>query len=275
MSRALDELKRKMLLLEIEPKRSLGQNFLISDHVIEKIVAAVSRLQPEMLVEVGPGLGALTDLLREAHGNYTVIELDRVFAKYWREQGLNVIEHDALRYDWSQFPIAGRRVFVSNLPYQISSSIVIERSIDANPFTGMVLMFQKEVAQRMMSKPRSEDYGMLTIIAQTFWEIENLLEASGRDFQPAPRVASRVLVFRSRPDLTIVKKSKYLHFVKSAYLHRRKFLIKNLMEGEGKPLAVFQQAFEALKISPQARAEELSVKQMIDLYQILGYESVP
>lgn len=263
-----------MQLLEIEPKRSLGQNFLVSDHVIEKIVAAVDRLQPDTLVEVGPGLGALTDLLRDKHGNYTVIELDQVFAKFWREQGMTVIEHDALRWDWSQIQSSGRKVFVSNLPYQISSSLVIERSLDREPFAGMVLMFQKEVAQRIMAKPKTEHYGMLSVVAQAFWQVELLLEASSRDFSPAPRVASRVLVFRALEN-TLQGKARFLRFVKSAYLHRRKLLVKNLVEGEGKPLEVFQAAFEALKIAPQARAEELSVKQMIDLYRFLGYESAP
>lgn len=274
MSRALTELKAMMEKLQIEPKKSLGQNFLVSDHVIDKIVKAVSDLAPDTLYEVGPGLGALTHRLREKHTGYHLIELDRVFAKHWRDQGLNVIEKDALHLNWSELPSHGRRVLVSNLPYQISSSLVIDRSLDSEPLEAMVLMFQKEVAQRIRAQPQTENYGMLSVIAQMAWDMETLLEASPRDFQPAPKVASRVLIFRKRAISPIQNRPQFLKFIKAAFLHRRKLLTGNLEEGAGAPRVKTEAALVVLGLNAKARAQELSLKQFVDLYRKLGYESV-
>ena len=97
------------------------------------------------------------------------MELDRVFSKYWKDQGLQLIEGDALQLDWSSFFHQARPlVLVSNLPYQISSSLVIDRCLDADPFDFMVLMFQKEVAQRLRARTGDELYGMLSVVAQSF-----------------------------------------------------------------------------------------------------------
>src|SRR5690606_35924679 len=135
--------------LGILAKRSLGQNFLVSDVVIERIISQVREFQPENLIEVGPGPGALTYFLRQMNAPLTLIELDHVIAEYWRKQGMEVLEEDALRLDWKKFYHGTKTVFVSNLPYQISSSIVIERSMENIGVEHMVLMFQKEVAQRI------------------------------------------------------------------------------------------------------------------------------
>ena len=271
---AFERMKAKMQLLGIEPKRSLGQNFLISDSVIEKICTAVADLQSETLYEVGPGLGALTDLLREKNSFYHLIELDRVFAKHWRDEGFPVIEEDALRIDWGKLPRkseTGRRVLVSNLPYQISSSLLIERCLDDERLSGMVLMFQKEVAQRIRALPRTSDYGLLSVIAQAFWEIDFLLEASGQAFSPPPKVASRVLVFRFKSS-RLRNPEKFLRFVKAGFSQRRKLLIKNLVGQYGGDLQHHRTVFEKLQINDKARAEELSVDLMIDLFQNLGYD---
>jgi 16S rRNA (adenine1518-N6/adenine1519-N6)-dimethyltransferase len=261
-----------MSLLGIEPKKSLGQNFLISDHVIQKICGAVEDLKPDILFEIGPGLGALTSPLKEKFKNYQLIELDRKFAEFWRQEGMPVIEEDALRIRWDQLPTTGNRVLVSNLPYQISSSLVIDRTLDEVPFDGMVLMFQKEVAQRIRARFRTADYGLLSVIAQMGWEIETLLEASSRDFLPPPKVASRVLVFRKK-NASIKNKRKFLSFVKGAFAHRRKLLLNNLVGAIGGDIHQHKMAFETLKIGLKVRAEELSLQQMIDLFKELGYDS--
>jgi 16S rRNA (adenine1518-N6/adenine1519-N6)-dimethyltransferase len=272
VSSALTDLKEMMEKLGIEPKRSLGQNFLISDHVIEKIVKAVNDLKPDTLYEVGPGLGALTRHLRLKNSSYHLIELDRIFADHWRSEGFQVFEKDALHLDWQSLPQQGRRVLVSNLPYQISSSLLIDRSLDANPLDGMVLMFQKEVAQRIRATCHTENYGLLSVIAQMAWDIEMLLEASPRDFQPAPKVASRVLVFRKKSKPLVREPKKFLKFVKAAFLHRRKLLIGNLEEGANTNRERSESALISMKLSAKARAQELSLQQYIDLYQKLGYE---
>jgi 16S rRNA (adenine1518-N6/adenine1519-N6)-dimethyltransferase len=197
------QVKEKLALLGIQPKKSLGQNFLISENVISKIVKKVELQKSKKMIEIGPGLGALTESLISLQLPLTILELDSVFANYWRAQSrdenLVVVECDALQWEgWSSLIDVKETILVSNLPYQISSSIVIDRSVDKTTLGAMVLMFQKEVAQRIKAKHQTEHYGLLSVIAQTFWEIENLVEAGPKDFFPPPQIASRVLYFCRR-----------------------------------------------------------------------------
>lgn len=264
-------------------KRSLGQNFLVSDLVIQRIVQAVHDFKPDALIEVGPGPGALTDLLREMKIPLHLIELDRNLAEHWRGQNLPVYEQDALRMEWQDLykTITAETnkenpniVFVSNLPYQISSSIVIERSMDLVGAQHMVLMFQKEVAQRIRALPKTENYGMLSVIAQTFWKTALVTEAGPRDFDPPPRVASRVLEF-TRLEVDFQRRDKFLTFVKAAFAQRRKLLKSNL-NGLRSQMKIDEQNLVGwileMGFKETARAEELSPKQFVQLFQKFGFE---
>jgi len=185
---ALARLQKRLDELRILSKKSLGQNFLISDSVINKILAAVEDEKPVRVIEVGPGCGALTDLLAEKYKDLTLIELDRILAEFWRSQNFKLIEADALQMRWD---FSAEHLLVSNLPYQISSSLVIDRSLDPIQLKAMILMFQKEVAQRIRAVQQTEHYGMLSVIAQEFWVIGTVCDAGSRDFKPAPKVSSR------------------------------------------------------------------------------------
>ena len=145
--------------LGLSPKRSLGQNFLVSDSAIDKIVGAAARFQPRSWIEIGPGLGALTWVLRPLIENTLLIELDSVLAQYWREQNVAVVEIDALHWSWRSLNLPRPCILVSNLPYQIAATLVIERCLDPLPLEGMVLMFQKEVAQRLKAVAGSAEFG--------------------------------------------------------------------------------------------------------------------
>lgn len=275
MSEASQRLEATLQEMGILAKKSLGQNFLVSDVVIGRIIDKVKEFKPEVLVEVGPGPGALTYFLQQMNVPLTVIELDRVIAAYWRDKNLNVIEEDALRLDWSQFYSDKKLVFVSNLPYQISSSIVIDRSMEENGPAHMVLMFQKEVAQRIRAAAQSEHYGLLSVIAQTFWKIEMVTEAGPRDFSPAPRVASRVLAF-TRIDSEVHNRKAFLTFVKMAFAQRRKLLKKNLSGLLSQKKLTEEQLIAwlaELGFKETARAEELSPAQFVRLYKHFGFES--
>lgn len=265
---AFERMKVRMQELGIEPKKSLGQNFLIADHVIEKIIAAAQKQKPQKLFEIGPGLGALTDLLKPLSSKYKLLELDSVFAQYWKNQGMDLWEGDALHAPWSYW-IEEQTVLVSNLPYQISSSIVIDRSIDEKSLQAMVLMFQKEVAQRLMAQAKTEDYGLLTVIAQTFWQIEKVSEAGPRDFFPPPRVASRVLLFTQRPH-KVVNKKKFLQFVKAAFSQRRKLMAKNLLQMGSIGDEQVKKAMKDVGLHDKVRSEELKVEQFTELFTQLG-----
>ena len=215
---AAERLEKRMNELHLFAKKSLGQNFLVSDHVIQKIIDATADLKCQKLVEVGPGCGALTDILKEKYSDLILVELDHALVQFWKSQNLEVIAGDALRIDWG---FAKDHVLVSNLPYQISSSLVIDRSLDPVSLPGMILMFQKEVAQRIRSVCQNEHYGMLSVFAQEFWTIETVCDAGPRDFRPPPKVTSRVLKFLPRAT-NVQNRPQYLQFVKACFRQRRR-----------------------------------------------------
>jgi 16S rRNA (adenine1518-N6/adenine1519-N6)-dimethyltransferase len=268
MMTALERLKKRMEELNHSANKALGQNFLVSDHVIGKIVeatrVALSKLEKKSLIEIGPGLGAITDLLTKLDCQYQAIELDYSLFAYWQNAGLKVNHGDALQLDWSGFD---SDILVSNLPYQISSSIVIEKSLEPFGLKYMILMFQKEVAQRIRALPQTEHYGMLSIIAQEFWTMETVCDAGPRDFSPPPKIASRVLQF-VRKESDIVDRKKYLNFVKQCFHQRRRILRSNLPSKYSE--AVTQWLIDN-KLSEKARAEELSPPQLKKLYFSLNF----
>lgn len=276
--------RREALLARLEeigadgPKRSLGQNFLISDGVIDRILFAARSEKFTDLVEVGPGLGALTEdlalIAKKGGHEYSVIELDRRFAEYWRTRAVaRVVEADALQYDWCELVLKPGSLFVSNLPYQISSSLVIERCLESAGITRMILMFQKEVAQRLRAPAANKEYGLLTVIAQVFWEISMVCEAGPRDFHPPPNVASRVLMFRRRKTDWVgadgATAEGFLKFTKAGFAHRRKLLARNLAGGwfsrsDGAELV--ERWLETSGHKKTARAEELDPDTFLRLY---------
>lgn len=255
------EIIEKLEALGVSPKKSLGQNFLVSKSVIEKIINAVVELQANQIIEIGPGLGSLTESLIKRDLPLTLMELDKAFSEYWRGRGQKVIEGDALKWDWNLVSQPESTVLVSNLPYQISSSIVIDRSIHEKILKGMVLMFQKEVAERIVAKPKAEAYGLLSVIAQNFWTISVVAEAGPKDFYPPPRVASRILAFKPRRDYSGASRP-FLNVVKAGFAQRRKFLISNLRALGGVATdSHLRTLFDSLGLSQKIRAEELSIDQ--------------
>ena len=276
-----DRVLAQLAVAQAQPKRSLGQNFLVSETAIARILQAARGVGevPRAVVEVGPGLGSLTEELLQLPSKICLIELDRDFAALWRTRlegraGASVIEADALKLDWSTLGLDEGALLVSNLPYQISSSLVIERSIAPCGIARMILMFQKEVAQRLMARPKTPEYGLLTAVAQAFWDIRMVLEAGPRDFYPPPKVASRVLEFRAKPPAAVTDRALFLRFVKAAFAHRRKLMSRNLSQGyfggrAESPAAIAAAMADLGFNATQTRAEELSAEQFQLLHQAL------
>lgn len=252
------KIDQRLLVLNQKAKKSLGQNFLIDQKVVNDITGFVKKQSDLKWVEIGPGLGSLTDDLKDVL--IQVIELDSVFAEFWRSQNLTVVEMDALKFDWSSLekPMG----LVSNLPYQISSRIVIEMSINQVP-EKMVLMFQKEVADRILSEKMQSSYGFLSVVAQTFWDIKKLVFVSPNCFSPRPKVDSQVLTF-SKKNSEITDKKKYVEFVKQCFLERRKKISNKAKKL--KLLNEFKEFFELKGLSLDMRAEELTPENFQQLF---------
>ena len=260
----MDTKKVKELLktLGICPQKSLGQNFLVNDSIVLKIMEKAQQLKPSFYIEIGPGLGALTQFLKPQ--NTLLIEKDKTFSSYWEQKGFLVLKKDALKVNFTSLEVKPNSLLLSNLPYIISSRLLIKTCLEyESPFESMILMFQKEVAQKITSSKSNKNYGILSVIAQTFWCIESFLELYPKDFYPAPKVASQVLRFKKRPSpfKTLEKNKKFLKFVKQSFSHRRKYLKNNLNLKKA-----HMDAFEKLRISFQARAQDLSPQDFVDLF---------
>jgi len=219
----LEELKAK-------PLKSLGQNFLIDQNIINKIVEFPKTNYDLKLFEIGPGLGSLTKALYNKEGLMpALIELDRSFANYWLDEGYEVYNQDALKFEWSD--IKERSVLISNLPYQISSRLLLDLFISNPPIEQMVLMFQKEVGQRLRaSLSDKKTYGLVSIIAQLNWDMEVITDVSSSAFFPRPEIESQVLFF-SKKDKVMDERKAFVAHLKRLFNSRRK-KIKSTLKTE-------------------------------------------
>jgi 16S rRNA (adenine1518-N6/adenine1519-N6)-dimethyltransferase len=255
---AVFDLKARLAQMGLQPKKAFGQNFLVNNQVIHKIIEEVKRHRFSDLLEIGPGLGALTEKLTEANLKPTLIELDRDLIEYWQTKDLRVIDADAIQLDWTTLNLQPDSLLVSNLPYQISTHIVIDRCLGPHELRWMVLMFQKEVAQRLTAEPRTKEYGTLSVMAQLHFSMRKVADAGPKDFFPPPKIASRVLFFERKSDPGLGE--PFLKFVKRAFNNRRKLLVKNLGD------TISTEDLKAVGASEKARAEELSPEQFKTLF---------
>lgn len=265
--KSVKEIQKLLNSWQTGPRKKLGQNFLISQKVVGQIIAYVKEQEFEKIIEIGPGLGAVTEDLILLGRPLELIELDKYFCEYWQSKDISIRNIDALKLDW-QKEFREDYILVSNLPYQISSSIVIDRSVLSENCKNMVLMFQKEVAQRIQAPHGGKDYGLLSVIAQCFWNIDKLVEAGPRDFYPAPKVASRVLTFIRKDNPIDLKEAyRFLRFTKFCFDQRRKKLISRLNKNY-KDID-WCKGFEQLSLPEEARPEALSPDHYISLFKII------
>ena len=255
--------KNKIRELDFFPKKFLGQHFLINHQVIKKTVSMVEALNPALVMEVGPGLGALTDEFIVLKLPLCVVEKDSVLCQYWRQKGICVLEGDVLKLPW-QDQLLSNSILAGNLPYQVASRLMIRCCPGPDQLKAMVLMFQKEVAQRILASPRSRGYGLLSVMSQCFWEVSVIMEAAVSDFYPRPQVAGRILVFR-RKEHSLTNAEAFLSFVKLCFSQRRKFLLNKFKKKVGGDNVVAD-IFNQMNLSFSIRAEELSPRQFMSLF---------
>ncbi|MGR6982143.1 16S rRNA (adenine(1518)-N(6)/adenine(1519)-N(6))-dimethyltransferase RsmA [Testudinibacter sp. P27/CKL/0425] len=243
-------------------RKRFGQNFLHDQHVIQGIVAAIHPQKDQYLIEIGPGLGALTEPVAEQLDRLTVIELDRDLAERLRHhpflhQKLTVIEQDAMTVDFRQlFEQAGQKVRVfGNLPYNISTPLMFHLFNYYDSIQDMHFMLQKEVVKRLCAGPNSKAYGRLTIMAQYFCQVMPVLEVPPSAFKPAPKVDSAVV--RLIPHRTLphpVKDLYWLNRVCSQAFNQRRKTLRNALS------TLFSaEQLTALGVDQNARAENLSI----------------
>ena len=247
------------------PRKRFGQHFLVDEALISAIVREIAPRPGEPLVEIGPGLGALTQPLLERCGALTVIELDRDLAARWRQrQGVTVVESDVLKVDIGALADAASQPLrlVGNLPYNISTPILFHLLPVASRVRDQHFMLQKEVVDRMAAGPGGKDYGRLSVMLQWRYRIESVLDVPPEAFDPPPRVDSAVVRMLPLAQPPAVDEALLSELVTVAFSQRRKLLRHSLgrwLEQRG-----FGSAFDL-----QRRAEEVPVAEYVALARAL------
>ena len=281
--------KRESAPKLVERKPKLGQHFLTDRDAAETIVEALGKIDDQVVIEIGPGRGALTELLLARAGHLIAIELDHVLAaqmrlKYSRFQNLEVVEGDFLRIEVptllhhkpgllndrvSGSPVQMTARVVGNIPYYITSDILLKLFEGHRRFDRFVLMMQKEVADRILAKPGSSDYGLLSATAQLYTTIEKILTLPPGAFNPPPKVHSMVLRFESAPrfEELQVPEREFIEFLKLVFAQKRKTLANNL-KGHYSDEQI-KSAMKLAGLKSDIRAEALSLEQMAKLFRSL------
>ena len=276
----LTEIRELLAKRGIQLTKSLGQNFLHDTHQLERIVAAAELTRADKVLEIGPGLGPLTELLLTRAGEVLAIEMDLRLVEVLRERFapqlqspnpvLTLLHADALDYirreprDWREWKL------VANLPYSVASPILVELALSPRRPQSMTVTLQLEVAKRLMSQADDDDYGVLTLLVQLDYEPRGWFKIPPECFFPSPNVDSAcvTLVRRKKPLLPEEHHASFVRIVKRAFSQRRKMMMK-LLKSDW-PAEKLEQAFGELKISPLERAEKLSLEQFVALTTLLS-----
>jgi 16S rRNA (adenine1518-N6/adenine1519-N6)-dimethyltransferase len=273
----LSEMREMLDQRGIQLTKSLGQNFLHDSHQLERIAAAAELTPADKVLEIGPGLGPLTDLLLARAGQVLAIEMDARLVAVLRERfraltppRFELVHDDALALlkraprDWRDWKL------VANLPYSVASPILVELAAGPRAPQRLVVTLQLEVARRLMAHSDDDDYGILTLLVQLDFLPQGWFKIPPGCFYPSPDVDSACvcLVRRSEPLLPENLRPAFVRLVKLAFSQRRKMMFKLLKQDW--PKEKLTAAFEALQISLQERAEKLSLEKLVALTRLLA-----
>ena len=240
-----------------QARKRFGQNFLVDNQIVNRIVATISPKKSDNIIEIGPGKGAITFPLLEHLDHLSVIEIDRdliSFLKLKKQDKLTIYEADALKFDYGL--ISNNLRIVGNLPYNISSPLLFRLLSSKNQIIDMTFMLQKEVVDRIVASHGSKTYGRISVMMQAFFEVESMFTVPKESFDPQPKIESAILYLKTRTK-PLTKNTKLLEkIVKISFSQRRKTL-KNCLK------SILSQ--EQTKIDLSQRAEMLSVENFITL----------
>jgi 16S rRNA (adenine1518-N6/adenine1519-N6)-dimethyltransferase len=276
----LSEMRALLARRDIQLTKSLGQNFLHDAHQLERIAAAAELTATDKVLEIGPGLGPLTELLLPQAGHVFAIEMDGRLVEVLRERfapqlapaatpQLELLHDDALRYlqreprDWRDWKL------VANLPYSVASPILVELAAGRRAPKMIVATLQLEVAMRLMAQTDADDYGILTLLVQLDFLPCGWFKIPPGCFFPSPDVDSACvcLTRREPPLLAEEQRETFRQIIKKSFSQRRKMMLKLLKQDW--PKEKLEAAFATLNISSQERAEKLSLEQFVALTKLL------
>lgn len=256
---------------DIKMSKKLGQNFLIKRGIVDEIVHAAELMPGEPVLEVGPGIGTLTQGLAQSGADVTAIELDRrlldvldtTLASY---DNVRIVHGDVLKLDVPT--IMNHKPFkvVANLPYYITTPIIMSLLESKLPIERLVVMVQKEVALRMVAKPGTKDYGALSVAVQYYTEPDIVLDVPPKSFLPAPAVTSSVIrcVLRDKPPVDVIDEKLFFRVVKAGFAQRRK-TFSNTMKTTGLSKDRIEELLVKANIDGQRRGETFTLQEFADV----------
>ena len=253
---------------KMKAKKNLGQNFLIDKNVITKINNSIGAKSDDLIIEIGPGMGALTKELKIKNAHLLCYEIDNDLKNYLEpliDSKTKIIWGDFLTCDILKAieNIKYHNLYiVGNLPYYITTPI-IKRIIDLKlDIEEMVFMVQDEVADRFTAQPKSKDYGSITLFLKYYFELEKLFKVSKNSFNPVPKVESAVIMFKKRIKKPNVIEDKYFKLIKDSFKYKRKTLKNNL---NGYDFSKVKEILMKYNIEENVRAEEIPEEVFIDI----------
>ncbi len=272
-------------------KPKLGQNFLADPKAAERIVQALGDLASSTVVEIGPGRGALTQLLAARARRVIAIEIDRILAaqlrmKYAPRHNVEIIEADVLQIDFAALfrprpgglsglvPVVEKAEVVGNIPYYITSDILLRLFACNRYFENIVIMVQREVAERLAAKPGTRDYGLLSATAQLYAKVEKLFTLPPGAFSPPPKVHSSVLRLKVAPQFERlqVDEPAFMDFLRLSFGQKRKTLANNLKARY--PELAIRTALQKAGARPDVRAEALPLEKAAAVFRLLAQKSL-
>ncbi|MCI8655531.1 MAG: 16S rRNA (adenine(1518)-N(6)/adenine(1519)-N(6))-dimethyltransferase RsmA [Clostridia bacterium] len=275
MSNILEETRYIMKKYNIKANKNLGQNFLINEEVVEKIIESADIKEDELVIEIGPGLGTLTKRLLEKAGKVICIELDTNMIKILEDRfslykNFEIINEDVLKVNLQEIIEKENRTckIVANLPYYITTPIIMKLLEDKLEIESITVMIQKEVADRLIANPGEKETGAITYSVYYYCNSEKILEVPNYSFIPEPEITSEVIKLNLRKEEPIKVKDieKMFKIIKNAFMQRRKTLINALTNTQiFKNKEEANQIFDKLNISPKVRAEELTLQQFAEI----------
>lgn len=254
----------------MQAKKSLGQNFLIDDFYINSIVNAINVFSNDLIIEIGPGRGALTRKLKEKESNLIAYEIDndmrKILDKY-SDSKTKIVYQDFLKSNFDEIKSTYKNIYIiGNLPYYITTPIlehIIKNKINPKE---MIIMVQKEVANRFLASPCSKEYGYFTLFLKYYFDIEKVIDVPPSAFNPIPKVESTVLKFKNRNQKPEINEEKYFDFLKDCFKQKRKTLKNNLSNYDFDKINIILQKNN---ISPTVRAEEIPENIFIEIAKSL------
>jgi 16S rRNA (adenine1518-N6/adenine1519-N6)-dimethyltransferase len=255
----------------VNKRRALGQHFLRDTGIARAIVDLVAPTTADLVVEIGPGEGALTQELARRAGRVVALEVDRGLVESLRRRwpAVEVLEADARTWDYGALerPPGGRVLVVGNLPYSVSKPIVAALLEARGALDAMALMLQREVAERLAAPPGGKVYGALSVLTQAVCDVELALRVPPGAFRPPPKVESAVVRLTPRPHtrVPLALEPRFREVVRAAFASRRKTLANALTGGLGLSLGVAREAATRSGVDPGRRAETLTIEEFVAL----------